>query len=124
MVRELNRIPSGWRVNGSIEVEQVVLATPAAATARLLAGVSAVASAEAAMIETASVVVVTMVFRATAIPDRLFDVSGLLVPPIEGRQIKAATNSFAKWDWVRGPRRGRVANLDRASPGGGFDPGR
>ena len=102
MVRELNRIPSGWRVNGSIEVEQVVLATPAAATARLLAGVSAVASAEAAMIETASVVVVTMVFRATAIPDRLFDVSGLLVPPIEGRQIKAATNSFAKWDWVRG----------------------
>ena len=27
--------------------------------------------------------------------------SGFLVPPIDGRTIKAATFSFAKWDWVR-----------------------
>ena len=27
--------------------------------------------------------------------------SGFLVPPVEGRRIKAATFSFAKWGWVR-----------------------
>ena len=27
--------------------------------------------------------------------------SGFLVPPVDGRTIKAATFSFAKWDWVR-----------------------
>jgi oxygen-dependent protoporphyrinogen oxidase len=27
--------------------------------------------------------------------------SGFLVPPVEKRMIKAATFSFAKWDWVR-----------------------
>ena len=27
--------------------------------------------------------------------------SGFLVPPVEGRAIKASTFSFAKWDWVR-----------------------
>ena len=27
--------------------------------------------------------------------------SGFLVPPVEGRRIKAATYSFAKWAWVR-----------------------
>jgi oxygen-dependent protoporphyrinogen oxidase len=29
------------------------------------------------------------------------DSSGFLVPPVEGRAIKASTFSFAKWDWVR-----------------------
>ena len=27
--------------------------------------------------------------------------SGFLVPPVDGRTVKAATFSFAKWDWVR-----------------------
>jgi oxygen-dependent protoporphyrinogen oxidase len=27
--------------------------------------------------------------------------SGFLVPPVDGRTIKASTFSFAKWDWVR-----------------------
>ena len=29
------------------------------------------------------------------------DSSGFLVPPVEGRRIKAATFSFSKWGWVR-----------------------
>ncbi|WP_376768459.1 protoporphyrinogen/coproporphyrinogen oxidase, partial [Nocardioides pelophilus] len=27
--------------------------------------------------------------------------SGFLVPPVDGHAVKAATFSFAKWDWVR-----------------------
>jgi oxygen-dependent protoporphyrinogen oxidase len=32
--------------------------------------------------------------------------SGLLVPPVEDRSLKAATYSFEKWDWVREAGRG------------------
>ncbi|HET7388857.1 MAG TPA: FAD-dependent oxidoreductase, partial [Nocardioidaceae bacterium] len=32
--------------------------------------------------------------------------SGFLVPPVDGRTVKAATYSFAKWDWVREAGRG------------------
>src|SRR5690606_5911030 len=45
--------------------------------------------------------VITHAFRAADVPDRLFDVSGFLVPPVEERAIKASTFSFAKWAWVR-----------------------
>ena len=44
--------------------------------------------------------VVTLAFRAAAVA-ALTDRSGFLVPPVEGRGIKASTFSFAKWDWVR-----------------------
>ena len=43
--------------------------------------------------------VVTLAFRDTDL-DAVVS-SGFLVPPVEGRRIKAATFSFAKWDWVR-----------------------
>ena len=44
---------------------------------------------------------VTLVFRETDLADWLFEHSGFLVPPVEGRGIKASTFSFAKWGWVR-----------------------
>ncbi len=43
--------------------------------------------------------VVTMAFPAAAFPE--VTGSGFLVPPVDGRQVKAATYSFQKWDWVR-----------------------
>ena len=43
--------------------------------------------------------IVTLAFRAEDVP--ALAGSGFLVPPIDGRTIKAATFSFAKWDWVR-----------------------
>lgn len=43
----------------------------------------------------------TLAFRAEDVPDALLERSGFLVPPVEGRTIKASTFSFAKWDWVR-----------------------
>ena len=107
-VRALRRTPSGWAVTvgptthpETIEADAVVLATPAAPTARLLAEVAPGAAAELAGIESASVAVVTLVLRAQDVPDALFERSGFLVPPVEQRTIKAATFSFAKWAWVR-----------------------
>ena len=85
-----------------LDADAVVLATPAAPTARLLTEVAPVAAAELAQIEYASMVVVTFAFRAVAAPELVAtDSSGFLVPPIDGRRIKAATFSFAKWGWVR-----------------------
>jgi oxygen-dependent protoporphyrinogen oxidase len=43
--------------------------------------------------------IVTLAFRAADVP--VLPGSGFLVPPVDGRTIKAATFSFAKWDWVR-----------------------
>lgn len=112
-VRDLRPLPSGRTSSGwaltvgpttsaeTVEAEVVVLATPAAATARLLGDVLPDAAAELRGIEAASVAVVTLAFRSRDVPDVLFDRSGFLVPPVERRTIKASTFSFAKWAWVR-----------------------
>ncbi len=107
-VREVRRTASGWTLTvgpttapESIDTAAVVLATPSAPTARLLAEVAPRAAAELAAIEAASVAVVTLAFRAQDVADWLFERSGFLVPPIEQHTIKAATFSFAKWGWVR-----------------------
>lgn len=108
-VRELRRTPSGFALTVGpttdvepVEADAVVLATPAAPTARLLGDVAPVAAAELAAVESASMVVVTIaVWAADAPALAAADSSGFLVPPVEGRRIKAATFSFAKWDWVR-----------------------
>jgi oxygen-dependent protoporphyrinogen oxidase len=82
-----------------LHADAVVLATPAAPTARLLADVAPGAALELARIEYASMAIVTMAFRVRDVPE--VTGSGFLVPPVDGRSIKAATYSFAKWDWVR-----------------------
>ncbi|MFC6287662.1 protoporphyrinogen oxidase [Nocardioides sp. GCM10027113] len=84
-----------------LEVDEVVLAVPAAPAARLLKGVAPAAADALATVEHASMAVVTLAFRAADVPAHLADSSGFLVPPVEGRRIKASTFSFAKWDWVR-----------------------
>jgi len=106
-VRELGRTPTGFALTvGSaaapelVEVDAVVLATPASPTARLLADVAPAAAAGLAGIESASMAVVTFAFRAADVVG-LDDSSGFLVPPVEGRAVKAATFSFVKWEWVR-----------------------
>ncbi|HEU4336561.1 MAG TPA: protoporphyrinogen oxidase, partial [Nocardioides sp.] len=107
-VRALRRTPTGWALSvgpttavETVEAGEVVLATPATATARLLGDVAPGAAAELGSVEAASVAVVTLAFRAQDVPDALLDRSGFLVPPVEGRTIKASTFSFAKWAWVR-----------------------
>ncbi|MGZ5405993.1 MAG: protoporphyrinogen oxidase [Nocardioides sp.] len=85
-----------------IRADAVVLACPAAPAARLLADLAPAAAAQLAGVDAASVAVVTHGFRAADLagPDSTA-ASGFLVPPVEGRGIKAATYSFAKWAWVR-----------------------
>ncbi len=102
-VRELARTPSGYRLTvGStrtpetLDTERVVLATPAAPTARLLADVAPAAAAELAAVEYASMAIVTLAVPALDVGGS----SGFLVPPVDGRRIKAATYSFSKWAWV------------------------
>ncbi|HSU01219.1 MAG TPA: protoporphyrinogen oxidase, partial [Nocardioides sp.] len=107
-VRALRRTTSGWALTvgptthpETVEATEVVLATPAAAAARLLADDVPDASGELAGIGAASVAVVSLAFRAEDLPDALFERSGFLVPPVEQRTIKASTFSFAKWGWMR-----------------------
>lgn len=106
-VTALRRTGSGWVAttpHGGEQAGSVVLAVPAAAAARLVADVAPEASAELGRIAYASVAVVTFAFRAEdpSVSEALdIGASGLLVPPVDERRIKAATLSFAKWDWVR-----------------------
>ncbi len=110
-VRELRRTPTGFALTVGptshpelVEADAVILATPAAPTARLLADLAPVAAAELSAVESASMAVVTLAFRAAdLLGTEPFDghTSGFLVPPVDERRIKAATFSFAKWDWVR-----------------------
>ena len=80
----------------------MVLALPAAPSARLLATLAPTASAGLAEIEYASMAIVTLAFRAEDLPGSITEAgSGFLVPPVDGHTIKASTFSFAKWDWVR-----------------------
>jgi oxygen-dependent protoporphyrinogen oxidase len=106
-VRDLAHAPDGgWHLvvgpTADAEIlhaDAVVLATPARATARLLADVVPDASLELARIEYASMAIVTLAFRSRDFPQTTG--SGFLVPPVDERRVKAATYSFAKWDWVR-----------------------
>jgi oxygen-dependent protoporphyrinogen oxidase len=104
-VRELVRTPSGWAlILGStsaperLEADAVILAVPAAAAARLLRDPVPAAAAELSVVRSASMAVITLAFAATAFrsPPRG---SGFLVPPADGRVIKAATFSSTKWGW-------------------------
>jgi protoporphyrinogen/coproporphyrinogen III oxidase len=111
-VRDLaRRTGGGWNlVVGSthdpevVQADAVVLATPARPTARLLSDVAPGAALELARIEYASMAIVTMAFRRREFPDT--SGSGFLVPPVDHRDVKAATYSFAKWGWVADAGRG------------------
>jgi oxygen-dependent protoporphyrinogen oxidase len=104
-VRELLRTPTGWRVvtgptidERVIEADGVVLAVPAAPTARLLRPHLTGAAHRLGEIEYASVAIVTLALPRTA--ESVLTGSGFLVPPVEPLAIKAATFSSTKWAWV------------------------
>ncbi|MFB9312802.1 protoporphyrinogen oxidase [Nocardioides plantarum] len=107
-VREVRRVSTGFDlVTGPVpsplveHADAVVLATPAAPASRLLAGLAPTASGLLASVDYASMAVVTLAFREADLPPGLDAASGFLVPPVDGRRIKASTFSFAKWGWVR-----------------------
>ncbi|WP_298561274.1 protoporphyrinogen oxidase [Streptomyces luteogriseus] len=101
-VTGLRRTPEGdWRV-GSGEREwradAVVVAAPAPVAARLLRAETPGAAAELDAVEYASMALVTLAYRrdGAALPDG----SGFLVPPVDGRTIKASTFASRKWGWI------------------------
>ncbi|HYJ76895.1 MAG TPA: FAD-dependent oxidoreductase, partial [Kineosporiaceae bacterium] len=104
-VRALERTPEGWRlVTGPVpapeelRADAVVLAVPPAPAARLLRDAAPLAAAELARVETASVALVAALVPREAVTG--LQGSGILVPPVEGRPVKAATFSSSKWAWV------------------------
>ena len=113
-VRDLRRTPAGWRLRIGpttheqvLDAEAVVLATPAAPTSRLLAATAPGAAARLAGVEYASVAIVTVLVPRSAAGPLVG--SGLLVPAVEGRFVKAATFSSSKWAWLDGADPDRVA---------------
>ena len=105
VVRELQRTGTGWRlVIGSaadpevVAADAVVVCVPAAPAARLLAPHAPGAAEFLAGVETASSAVVTLAVARTGVDE--LPGSGFLVPPVEGRTIKASTFSFRKWEWT------------------------
>ncbi|GAA2411065.1 protoporphyrinogen oxidase [Streptomyces glaucosporus] len=99
---ELRRTKRGWTVTAGgrdRDADAVVLAVPAPAAARLLAGEVPAAAAELETVEYASMALVTLAFRRrnlTKAPEG----SGFLVPPVDGHAVKASTFSTNKWSWV------------------------
>ncbi|MGW6709117.1 protoporphyrinogen oxidase [Streptomyces sp. NPDC054956] len=107
--RELTRTATGWRVVAGtrdgdevIEADGIVVATPAGPAARLLEGLAPAAAAELRGVEYASMALVTMAFRRRDLPAAVTGggASGFLVPPVDGRTIKASTFSSNKWAWA------------------------
>ncbi|GAA2083002.1 protoporphyrinogen oxidase [Streptomyces albiaxialis] len=101
-VRKLVRREEGWRVvtdQETLDADAVVLAVPAPAAARLLADEAPGAAAELDAVEYASMALVTLAFRR-ADTGGLPSGSGFLVPPVDGRSIKASTFASQKWGWI------------------------
>lgn len=126
-VRALRRSTHGFvltvgptRDEEEVAASDVVLAVPAAPAARLLTDLAPGAAAGLGSIESASMAVVTLAFPVDAVVDtEVVAGSGFLVPPVDGRHIKASTFSANKWDWVRraGEEQDQPVRLVRTSVG-------
>ncbi|MEV5873152.1 protoporphyrinogen oxidase [Streptomyces sp. NPDC052101] len=91
----------GWRVVAAervLHADAVIVAVPAPAAARLLREESPAAAAELAAVEYASMALVTLAYRRSGL--NLPEGSGFLVPPVDGRTIKASTFASHKWGWI------------------------
>ncbi|MGC4941199.1 protoporphyrinogen oxidase [Kribbella sp. DT2] len=104
-VRKISRTPDGYSLETGpvpapqiLHADAVVVATPASPAARMLAELVPAASSELAGIDYASMAIVTLAVRKKDWPAGATG-SGFLVPSDEGRTIKAATYSHAKWAW-------------------------
>lgn len=112
--QQLERDGSRWRVrlgpaiSGPVlDADVVLVAVPAPPTRRLLAG----QAHDPAPIEAlGEVPLASMALVSAVLPEGTLDGldgSGVLVPSVEGRLVKAMTFSSRKWDWVREEAGGR-----------------
>ncbi|MFE1193510.1 protoporphyrinogen oxidase [Streptomyces olivaceoviridis] len=100
--RELRReAAGGWRVTAGervLRADAVIVAVPAPAAAALLRAESPGAAAELDAVEYASMALITLAYRRADL--NLPAGSGFLVPPVDGRTIKASTFASQKWGWI------------------------
>ena len=100
----LTKQRDGWRLGLSdgtaLDADAVLLAVPATEAARLLTEHARDAADQLGGIEYASMAIVTFAFPAAALGPEGLPGSGFLVPPVDGRMIKASTFSTAKWPWL------------------------
>lgn len=98
-VRAIRRDADGWVVDTgatTLTADVLVLAVPARRAAQLLAAGFPEVAAELAAIRTASVATVALAYERGG-GAQLPDGSGILVPPREGRLVKAVTFASRKW---------------------------
>lgn len=100
VVSRIDPAGGGWRVltadGGSEAAEAVILASPAHASARLLADLDTSLSSELAGIRYASSATMSLAFRREQVPHAM-DGFGFVVPALEGRALIAATFSSVKF---------------------------
>jgi oxygen-dependent protoporphyrinogen oxidase len=101
-VTELRRAADGgWRVVAAgreLHADAVIVAVPAPAAAALLRAEAPAAAAELTAVEYASMALITLAYRRAEAD--LPEGSGFLVPPVDGRTVKAATFASRKWGWI------------------------
>ncbi|MEV8541463.1 protoporphyrinogen oxidase [Streptomyces sp. NPDC051572] len=101
-VTELRRSgAAGWRVVAGdrvLDADGVIVAVPAPVAAELLRPEAPGAAAELGAVEYASMALITLAYRRADI--ELPGGSGFLVPPVDGRTIKASTFASQKWGWI------------------------
>ncbi|WP_019146457.1 protoporphyrinogen oxidase [Aeromicrobium massiliense] len=102
-VRDLVRHGDGWRLTigpahdlDELDADLVVVATPGAATSRLLAELAPEAAFALADVEYGSMAIASLVLDGEVEGVG----TGFLVPAVEGTAIKASTFSSHKWPWV------------------------
>ncbi|WP_353950232.1 protoporphyrinogen oxidase [Knoellia sp. S7-12] len=105
IVRGIERTATGWSVLSGpttqprrLEADAVIVAVPPPAASRLLSPIAPPAGAALGGVEMASVAVITLAVPTAEVAS--WEGSGFLVPPVEGRGIKASTFSSAKWGWL------------------------
>jgi len=116
-VRAVARTAAGWRIDGDLDCDAIIVAVPAHAAADLVRGADGTLADELAAISYASTAIVNLAFRREDIAHPL-DGFGFVVPHREGRTLLAGTFSSLKYRG-RAPA-GRV--LLRAFVGGALQP--
>ena len=125
-VRDVTRTSRGLRLEvgaagrpAALHARALVLATPAPATARLLRSLAPSAAVELGGVDMAGVALVSLALPAGSLAPP--PGSGLLVPAVEGRTVKAVTFASRKWAHLRASAGGARAGAGVARPvrGGG-----
>lgn len=99
-VDRVEPLPEGYRLilggGGSLTTRGLILATPAAETARLLRSLDPAAADLVASVPQVSTATITLAYRREALP-RPLEGSGFLVPSVEARRIMGVTYFSRKW---------------------------